>query len=132
MGTRYTVNVSATKSDNSVVIGGLEYGYYLVDEVSDVEGTHSAASLCIVNTANPTADVNIKSDYPSVIKKIQEDDNQDSIGNNGWNDIADYEIGQTVPYKYESNIRERWYGKDPMKQDGLVLLPIRFSKGNLN
>ena len=56
-----TVNVSATKSDNSVVIGGLEYGYYLVDEVSDVEGTHSAASLCIVNTANPTADVNIKS-----------------------------------------------------------------------
>lgn len=99
-----TVNVSATKSDNSVVIGGLEYGYYLVDEVSDVEGTHSAASLCIVNTANPTADVNIKSDYPSVIKKIQEDDNQDSIGNNGWNDIADYEIGQTVPYKYESNM----------------------------
>lgn len=66
-----TVNVSATKSDNSVVIGGLEYGYYLVDEVSDVEGTHSAASLCIVNTANPTADVNIKSDYPSVIKKFR-------------------------------------------------------------
>ena len=21
-----------------------------------------------------------------------------------WNDIGDYEIGQTVPYKYESNI----------------------------
>ena len=26
------------------------------------------------------------------------------IGNDGWNDIADYEIGQTVPYKYESRV----------------------------
>ena len=54
----------------------------------------------MVNTANPNAEVQIKSDYPSVIKKIQEDD----IGNDGWNDIADFEIGQTVPYKFESNV----------------------------
>lgn len=98
------VRVSAVKADNSVAIEGLEYGYYIVDEVTEVGGTHSAASMCIVNTANPKADVNIKSDYPNVIKKIQEDDDQDKVGNDGWNDIADYEIGQTVPYKYESNI----------------------------
>lgn len=98
------VRVSAVRADNSVAIEGLEYGYYIVDEVTEVGGTHSAASMCIVNTANPKADVNIKSDYPNVIKKIQEDDDQDKVGNDGWNDIADYEIGQTVPYKYESNI----------------------------
>ncbi len=39
------VNVTGVKEDNSIVIGGLEYGYYIVDEVSDVEGTHSAASM---------------------------------------------------------------------------------------
>lgn len=98
------VRVSAVRADNSVAIEGLEYGYYIVDEVTEVGGTHSAASMCIVNTANPKADVNIKSDYPNVIKKIREDDDQDKVGNAGWNDIADYEIGQTVPYKYESNI----------------------------
>ena len=98
------VLATETKEDNSIEISGLEYGYYIVDEVSEVEGTHSAASMCIVNTANPDADVNIKSDYPTVIKKIQEDDNKDEIGNDGWNDIGDYEIGQTVPYKFESNI----------------------------
>ena len=98
------VRVSAVRADNSVAIEGLEYGYYIVDEVTEVGGTHSAASMCIVNTANPKADVNIKSDYPNVIKKIREDDDQDKVGNDGWNDIADYEIGQTVPYKYESNI----------------------------
>ena len=98
------VNVSETKADNSIVIAGLDYGYYVVDEVTAVDDTHSASSLCMVNTANPNAEVQIKSDYPSVIKKIQEDDNKDSIGNSGWNDIGDYEIGQTVPYKFESNV----------------------------
>lgn len=93
------VNVSAIRPDNSIVIAGLDYGYYVVDEVTSVDGTHSASSLCMVNTANPNAEVQIKSDYPSVIKKIQEDDN-----NTGWNDVGDYEIGQIVPYKFESNV----------------------------
>lgn len=93
------VTVNETKADNSITIDGLEFGYYVTDEVTAVEETHSAASLIMVNTANPDASVNIKSDYPTIIKKILEDDNQV-----GWNDIADFEIGQTVPYKFESNI----------------------------
>lgn len=98
------VTVTSVSDNNSIQIAGLEYGYYIVDEVSDNEGTHSASSLCMVSTANPNASVNMKSDYPSVVKKIQEDDHKDSIGNNGWNDIGDFEIGQIVPYKFESNV----------------------------
>lgn len=93
------VNVTSVKPDNSIDISGLDFGYYIVDEVSNVQGSHSASSLCIVNTANPDATVQIKSDYPTVTKKMQEDD-----GNVGWNDIGDYEIGQTIPYKFTSNI----------------------------
>lgn len=93
------VNVTSIKPDNSIELSGLDYGYYIVDEVSNVQGSHSASSLCIVNTANPDATVQVKSDYPTVIKKIEEDD-----GNVGWNDIGDYEIGQTIPYKFVSNI----------------------------
>lgn len=98
------VNVVSAKPDNSVVIGGLEYGYYIVDEITDAANTHSAASLCMVNTANPDANITIKSDYPNVVKKIREDDNSVEIGNGGWNDIGDYEIGQTVPYMFTSTI----------------------------
>lgn len=98
------VEVTDTKDDNSISLEGLDWGYYVIDEVTSVEGSHSAASLCMVNTANPTADIKVKSDYPVVIKKIQEDDNRDGIGNEGWNDIGDFETGQTVPYKFESNI----------------------------
>lgn len=98
------VNVTQIKVDNSIDITGLDWGYYIVDEVSNVQGTHSAGSLCMVNTANPNAQVQIKSDYPTVIKKIQEDDNKEIIGDEGWNDIGDYEIGQKVPYKFVSNV----------------------------
>ena len=44
------VNIKDIKSDNSVQLNGLEFGYYLVDEITDVEGTHSAGSLCMVNS----------------------------------------------------------------------------------
>lgn len=98
------VSVASASSDNTIVVQGLEYGYYLVDETTAVGDTHSAASLCIVNTANPDASVVVKSDYSGIVKKIQEDDNKSSIGNEGWNDIADYEIGQTVPYMMASVI----------------------------
>ena len=102
-----TVYVDSAKADNSISMTGLTYGYYVVDETSDKDSEGNdwfASSLCMVNTANPDAEVNIKSDYPSVIKKIQEDDNKDAINGDGWNDIADYEIGQTVPYKFVSNV----------------------------
>jgi len=98
------VIVNDVKDGNLVEITGLSYGYYIIDEVSEVGGTHSAGSLCMVNTANPNVSVQVKSDYPSIVKKIQEDDNRAYIGNDGWNDIGDYEIGQTVPYKFVSNV----------------------------
>ena len=93
------VSVTATRPDGSVKFGGLGYGYYLTDEVTAVQGTNSAASLILTNTANPDAEVNIKSDYPTITKKIAEDDN--AIG---WNDVGDYEIGQTVPYYYDTYV----------------------------
>lgn len=99
------VNVKNVRNDNTVQLAGLDYGYYVIDEVSTVENTHSASSLCMVDTANPTAEITIKSDYPSVTKKIQEDDkNTDITDVDRWNDVGDYEIGQTVPYRYNSNI----------------------------
>lgn len=102
-----TVYVNSAKADNSISLTGLTYGYYVLDETSEHDSDGNdwfASSLCMVNTANPNAEVNIKSDYPSVTKKIQEDDNKDAINGDGWNDVADYEIGQTVPYKFVSNV----------------------------
>lgn len=94
-----SVTVTQTQANGSIQIGGLDYGYYVVDEENvGNNGGHSAASMCIVSTANPTASIKIKSDYPLVEKQINEDDN-----GIGWNDVADFEIGQTVPYRYQTS-----------------------------
>lgn len=100
------VTVTDVDKFGNVEIQGLDYGYYILDEVTANQGDYSSSSLCMVNTANPDAEIQIKSDYPSVEKKILEDDEKETIGlyKDGWNDIADYEIGQTVPYKYTTHV----------------------------
>ena len=111
------IKVKSASTDNKLTLSGLAYGYYIVDETSKAAADGSsyfASSLCMVNTANPDATINIKSDYPSIIKKVQEDDNKNGVGNDGWNDIADYEIGQTVPFKYTSTIPDM-YGYETYK-----------------
>ena len=94
-----TFTVTNTLEAGSIEIQGLQPGYYMIDEITSVQDTHSAASLILLDTADDSCDIQIKSDYPSIIKKIEEDDL-----NIGWNDIGDYEIGQSIPYKYETYI----------------------------
>ena len=114
-----TITVKTADNNNAVTISGLKFGYYIVDEISTEDSGNTgaegndyyASAMIMVDTANPNAEMQLKSDYPSIIKKIQEDDNKGTVGNEGWNDVADYEIGQTVPYKYESTI-PNLYGYD--------------------
>lgn len=115
------ITVTNPSSSNSIKITGLSWGYYVVDEIStgdDVsngqagttadgrgtDGKHFASSLVLVNTVNNEATITLKSDYPEIVKKIQEDDNKDVVGNDGWNDIGDYQIGQTVHYQNDITI----------------------------
>ena len=98
------VAVKDTKTDGSVELRGLMYGYYMIGDISDAMGKHTALSMPMLNTTNPEAQVKIKADYPIIVEKIQEDDNREQIGEDGWNDMADYEVGQYVPLRYQSSI----------------------------
>lgn len=118
-GDKYVVD--SPDAQNTMTVEGLSWGYYFVDEIStgdDVsngqpsrttdgratDGVHYASSLVLVNTVNNVATLKLKSDYPSIVKKIKEDDRHDEIGNEGWNDIGDYQIGQTIPYENDISI----------------------------
>lgn len=100
------ITVESTDSNNSIAISGLPYGYYIIDEITDVEDTNSAASLCMVNTANPTAQINIKSDLPTVDKRALEETNGSGIERsvNIWADAIDCEIGENVYFSALSNV----------------------------
>lgn len=77
----------------------LDNGYYLV-----VDTTENVAAGSAYNTAllQVVGDINItvKTDAPTVEKKVLEDDkyNQDGGYGTGYNDVADYNMGDAVPF----------------------------------
>lgn len=74
-------------------------GYYLVvDTTADVGegGAYNASLLQVVGNIKIT----VKTDAPTVEKKVLEDDkyNQDGGYGTGYNDVADYNMGDAVPF----------------------------------
>lgn len=93
----------ANKAGNGTALtsgtNNLADGYYLVvDTTANVGegGAYNTALLQVVGDINITA----KTDAPTVEKKVQEDDkyNHDDGYGTGYNDVADYNIGDAVPF----------------------------------
>lgn len=78
-------------------------GYYLIrDKANTLTGTNDSYTFYIVKI---TGDVTIepKADKPSLTKKIQ--DKNDTTGEtSGWQDSADYDIGDAVPYRLTATV----------------------------
>lgn len=96
----------------SVTIDLAEDGYYLVqDKATSLDGKNDAMTRYIVRVAGVANVVSPKSSVPSVMKKVKEDTNtvtgtatigdftEDDTANGTWNDVADYDIGDAVPFK---------------------------------
>ena len=95
-----TATVSGVSNIPSTTISVDSSGYYMVEDATSVNGKKTTASLVMLNSAEPNATITLKnSSIPTISKKVQEDDN-----NIGWNDIGDYNIGQTIPFKYETKV----------------------------
>ena len=77
-------------------------GYYLIkDKDNSVTGTDSYTLYIVKVVGNVTIDQ--KSDVPSFEKKIK--DTNDTEGTTtGWQDSADYDIGDDVPFKLEGTV----------------------------
>lgn len=77
-------------------------GYYLI---KDKDNTVSGNDVYTTYIVRVVGDVNIqtKSDVPSFEKKIK--DTNDTTGEtSGWQDSADYDIGDQVPFKLEGTV----------------------------
>lgn len=93
--------LSAYNGENqSYTISGLAAGYYLVKDKDDTVSGADAYTDFILKVVKNT-EATPKSDVPTVEKKVQEDDkyNQDGGYGNGYNDVADWNIGDAVPFK---------------------------------
>ena len=77
----------------------LASGYYLVVDTTahvGAGGAYNTALLQVVGNINIT----VKTDVPTFEKKVKEDDkyNQDGGYGTGYNDVADYNMGDAVPF----------------------------------
>ncbi len=105
--TKY-VNLSSTHY-NTVVGGtpltGVPAGYYLIKDVDGaLAGENDSYTTYIVEVVD---DVTIapKSDVPEVEKKVK--DTNDSTGEtSGWQDSADYDIGDSVPFQLKATLAD--------------------------
>lgn len=81
------------------VISGLNPGYYLViDTYTSTEGSKSDALSSYMVTVVGDATVASKHSYPTVVKKVYEADYTGTDFGTGYNDVADYSIGDAVPF----------------------------------
>lgn len=99
--------------DQSYTISGLAEGYYLVKDKDDTVSGADAYTDFILKVVKNT-EATPKSDVPTVEKKVQEDDkyNQDGGYGNGYNDVADWNIGDAVPFKLIGTLPENFADYD--------------------
>lgn len=94
-----TGSIAADETSHNATFDDVDQGYWLIADVTDLEGTGEANSLVIVDTKGQDSITVIpKTDVPKVEKKVKEEN--DSTGTvTGWQDGADYDIGDNVPFQ---------------------------------
>ena len=92
-GTNKEVAANQTES-----IEGLAAGYYLVKDKASSQNQENGAYTSYILKVVKDITATTKLDVPTVEKKVQ--DTNDSTGEtSGWQDSADYDIGDEIPYQ---------------------------------
>ncbi len=90
--------------EGSYTISDLEAGYYLIkDKDKSVSGNDAYTSYIMEVVGNVSATP--KSSVPQVEKKVQ-DTNDSTNVTTGWQDSADYDIGDDVPFQLTATLAD--------------------------
>ena len=86
------------EANQTASIEGLDAGYYLVKDKAISQNQENGAYTSYILKVVKNTTATTKLDVPTVEKKVQ--DKNDSTGvTSGWQDSADYDIGDDVPYQ---------------------------------
>lgn len=99
---------SQTKTDQAYIISGLKPGYYLVkDKDSSLENQANDVYTSYIMEVVGDTTAAPKGDVPSFKKKIK--DTNDTTGETSdWQDSADYDIGDDIPFKLEGTVASNY------------------------
>ena len=94
----------ANKTDTGTALNSgentLADGYYLIVDTTKNVAEGSACNTALLQVVGDDINITVKTDAPTVEKKVLEDDkyNQDGGYGTGYNDVADYNMGDAVPF----------------------------------
>ena len=91
--------VSATKPLNSVPAG-----YYLAKDSETVTGDDAATLYIVQVVGNQAVTINRKVDKPTFQKKVQDINDSTDTTTTDWQDSADYDIGDEVPFQLKATL----------------------------
>ena len=95
-------SVTVSKDKEEAKITGLEPGYYLVKDQTGSLSDDNAYTEYILNIVADTT-ITPKTDVPQVEKKVK--DTNDTTGDTTeWQDSADYDIGDVVPFQLTATL----------------------------
>lgn len=95
-----TVQSAADKTE----ITGLAAGYYLVkDTDNSLKGKNDSYTAYILQVVGD-ATTSVKSDVPSSEKKVKDINDSTETETTDWQDAADWDIGDEVPFKIEGTL----------------------------
>lgn len=106
---------TATYADGVYTIANLDPGMYFVsDETTGLDEKQDSKSNFILQVAEGENEVKVKNTVPSFEKKVKENNKADNLTKaqdvtgvdyeTGYNDVADYSVGELVPFKLYANI----------------------------
>ncbi|MCI8660189.1 MAG: isopeptide-forming domain-containing fimbrial protein [Lachnospiraceae bacterium] len=95
---------AAGGTEDSVTIELAEPGYYVVAGTGSAANGQTVTALCALTTTDPTADVNLKADAPTIDKNI--DASKDTDENNGEDPVKNNNasIGDEIPFIVTSKV----------------------------
>ena len=91
-------SATVTAGLENCTISSLDLGYYMVNGTATAQDSQTITSLCMLNTTTPSVTVSPKLDVPTIDKKVFED------SNSLWGDVADYTVGESVPFRVTSSV----------------------------
>ena len=81
-------------------------GYYLIVDTTDVANKHDAKNLSLLKVSGATTVTpQVKTDIPTLEKKVKDINDTHGV-ESSWQDSADYDIGDTIPYKLTAKLGE--------------------------
>lgn len=100
------VGVMKYNGSSAYTIAGLAAGYYLVKETKTAEGAVNTATDYIVQVVDNVTMEPKDSGIPTIEKKVYEESFSatETDWGDGYNDVADYDIGDTVPFKIVASV----------------------------